>query len=180
MKSKTVKEMYIDAYKVFFDKLYGEDLDYTKEDEFIRYKEKVEEMARQYKDDFDVMISVKYRCCSFKVKGADYHLKPKSILHLASVGINIPEDATAFQLDAKFAVTQNGKIKYFTKKEDLLFSEKILFSNFTNNKNFVDMRAGKKISKIKNFKVFSKKEMAEFSKLIKFKKVKTEEDLLGL
>lgn len=177
---KTVKDRYIEAYKVFFDKLYGVDLDYSKEEEFKRYKRKVEEMARRYKDDFDVMITVKYRCCNLKIKGADYHLKPKSMLYLVDTGINIPDDAIAFQIDAKFAVTRDGKITYFNKKDDIIFSEKILFTNYANNTRFVEMKAGKKVEKMKDLKVFSKQDLAEVSKLIKFKRVKTDEELLGI
>jgi len=174
-KVKSVKERYIDAYKVFFDKLYGVDEDYSKREEFKKYVEDVEKASKRFGEDIDVVITIKHRCGDFKLKNIDAYCKTKSMLEVIEKGVTLPEDVTSFEITAKLLVTKDGKRYYFRKKEDVIFDIRILLTNKAEDKKKVEKIVGKDIyKKDKNIRAFSKEDFNEFSKLIKIKEKEAE------
>ena len=111
-----------------------------------------------------------------KEKGIDAYTKPKSILAVNEKGINLPDDVTSFQIDARIAVEQNGKLEYLKKKENVAFSHQVIFDDFVEDKKVVEDIVGKKVEKISDkIRAFSRANFEKFSKLIKFKPIKKDE-----
>ena len=133
-KVKSVKERYIDAYKMFFDKLYGEDGDYSQREDFKKFAEVIEKASKRFGEDIDVVITIKHRCGDFKLKNIDAYCKTKSMLEVVEKGVNLPEDVTSFEITAKLLVTKDGKKYYFKKKEDVIFDHRILLTNEAEDK----------------------------------------------
>lgn len=176
---KTVKERYINAFKSFFDNLYGVDLDYSKTREFQQYMSKVEEASRKFGEDFDVMITVKHRFGDFKLKSIDAYTKPKSMLEVVERGISLPDDVNSFEIVARIAVTKDGKRKFLGKKEDVVLSHRILLTDEVENKKSVEKIVGQKSERMnKNIRAFTKDDLTRFSKIIRFRKAKKEENNL--
>ena len=171
----SVKDRYINAFKEFFDKLYGVDLDYTKTKEFTQYLDVINGLDEDHCEDFDIMITIKHRYGDFQAKGIDAYTKPKSILEINEKGISLPDDVTSFQIDARIAVEKDGKLEYLKKSENTVFSHRVLFDDFVEDKRVVEDIVGKKIEKISdNIKAFTRDDFQKFSKLIKFKPIRKE------
>ena len=172
---KSVKDRNIDAFKEFFDKLYGVDLDYTKTKEYKAYVEGVEEAARKYKDNFDVMISIKHRYGDFKLKGIDDYTTPKAILEVNEKGVTLPSDVNSFEIVAKIAHYKHGKRKFDKKQSDILFSHKILFTDAVEDKATVESLVGQPIERMdKRIRVFAKDDFESFSEIIRFRPAEKE------
>ena len=172
---KSVKERNIDAFKEFFDKLYGVDLDYTKTKEYKEYVAGVERAEKKYKEDFDVMISIKHRYGDFKLKGIDAYADPKAILEINKNGITLPDDVNSFEIVAKIAHYKNGKRKFDKKQSDILFSHRILFTDAVEDKTTVESLVGQPIERMdKKIRVFSRKDFENFSQIIRFKQKENE------
>lgn len=176
LKIKTSKERYVDVYKEFFDKLYGVDLDYSKEREYKRFVEICEEAQKRYGDDFDVMITFKHRYGDFKLKGIDSYTTPKSMLQLVEKGVELPDDVNSFEIVAKIAVTKHGKRTFLGKKEDVVFSHRVLLTDEVENRKKVEKLVGQKVENMaKNIRVFSREDWNEFSDIVKIKESKEQE-----
>lgn len=172
---KSVKERYIDAYKTFFDKLYGVDADYSQREDFKKYVEDVEKASKRFGEDIDVVITIKHRCGDFKLKNIDAYCKTKSMLEVIEKGVTLPEDVTSFEITAKLLVTKDGKKYYFKKKEDVIFDYRILLTDEAEDKKQVEKIVGKDVNKMdKNIRVFTREDFDEFCELIKIKEKKEE------
>lgn len=170
VKVKSVKERYLDVYKEFCDKLYGVDRDYTNTEEFKKYVACVETASKKYGEDFDVMITIKHRFGDFKLRGIDSYVKPKSMLEIVQKGVTLPDDVNSFEIVARIMVTQNGSKRFFNKKEDVVFSHRILLTDDVENKKVVEKLVGKSVDKMdKNIRAFTREDFNEFSKIIKIK-----------
>lgn len=176
MDVKSVKERYIDVFKEFFDKLYGVDLDYSNTKEFKNYLESIENASKRFGEDFDVMITIKHRFGDFKLKGIDAYTRAKSMLEVVERGITLPDDVNSFEIIARIAVTKNGERKFLGKKDEIVFSHRILLSDEVEDKKAVEKIVGQKVEKMdKKIRAFTKEDMSSFSKIIRFKP--TQKDL---
>lgn len=175
---KSVKDRNIDAFKEFFDKLYGVDLDYTKTKEYKAYVEGVEQASRKYKDDFDVMITIKHRYGDFQLKGIDAYTDPKAILEFNEKGITLPDDVNSFEIIARTAHYKHGKRKFDKKQSDILFSHRILFTDAVEDKTTVEKIVGKPVEKMdKKIRVFARDDFEKFTQSIRFKQKENEVEL---
>ena len=175
IKVKNSEERYVEGYKKFFDKLYGVDLDYSKEAEFKRYCEIVKEAQKKYKDDFDVMVTIKHRFGDFQAKGIDAYLKSKSLLEFVEKGVELPGDVNSFEIDAKIAVTKNGGRFFLGKADEIVFKHRILLTDEVEDKKAVEKLVWQKVEKMdKNIRVFSREDWNSFSKIIKIKEKEQE------
>lgn len=175
---KSVKDRNLDAFKEFFDKLYGVDLDYTKTKEYKAYVESVEDASRKFKEDFDVMITIKHRYGDFKLKGIDNYTSPKSILEIIEKGITLPDDVNSFEIIARIAYYKHGKRKFLKKQDDIIFSHKVLLTDEVENRQEVENIVGQPVEKIdKKIRVFSRDELESFSDIIRFREAKNENEL---
>lgn len=174
----SVRDRYINAYKEFFDKLYGVDLDYSKTKEYKMYLDIINSLDEDHCEDFDIMITIKHRYGDFQAKGIDAYTKPKSILEINEKGISLPDDVTSFQIDARIVVERNGKLEYLNKKENTVFSHRILFDDFVEDKKVVEDIVGKKIEKMSGkIRAFTRNDFVKFSKLIRFRSESKELEL---
>ena len=174
----SVRDRYEKAFKEFFDKLYGVDLDYSQTKEYKHYLETINELDRKYGDGFDIMITIKHRYGDFQLKGIDAYTKPKSLLEINEKGVTLPDDVNSFQIDARIQVEKNGKLIYLNKADNVVFSHRILFDDFREDKKVVEDIVGKKIDKMdKRIRAFKRSDFIKFGKLIKFKTAKKENDI---
>ena len=174
---KSIKDRNLDAFKEFFDKLYGVDLDYSKTKEFKAYAEGVEEAARKFSD-FDVMFTIKHKRGNINIKGNEGYAEPKAILEIIDKGLTLPADIDSFEIVARVAYYKHGKRKFLKKEEDILFSHKVLFTDEAEDIRAVEKLVGQPISKMdKKLKVFSKADFEQFSEIVRFKENRKEEGI---
>ena len=167
---KKLRSDLLNGFKLFYNKLFGEDFDFGKCEAYKNFEQMVEVYVKQDFDDFDVEVNVKYQVEPIGAKNTQVkYKKPKSICNIADSVIKLPNDTTTFTVYAKpvFRGEDHGLVAKKTIQKPL-FEQKVIV---VRDKNFdAYPKDGTKYNVPDDVMVVSYEEIDEHFDLIEFVK----------